>query len=131
MNFAWDQEDRHDWPMGDGDVRSMNETFADVAAWGARHGIHIWLNEFGVVAKQRNDPRGKPSVLRWYSALYENAWRRRGIAMSVWDTNSDYCVYGRAGCGKCAWGCELGAHAFDDEVLEALHVREATPVHAG
>lgn len=52
--------------------------------------------------------------------------------MSVWDTNSDYCVYGRGGCGACKSGCTLSAHKFDEPVLQALHISSsAAAVGAG
>jgi len=130
--FCWDKG-THVWPTGD-DLSTLNATMSSVAKWSAQFRIPVWMNEYGVTTKQLNDdvgrasvrrgaPRGRASALRWYGATYAHAWKAFGFAMSAWDTNADYCLYGRdSGCGS------LEARAFDEDVLAVLHVTKPASV---
>jgi hypothetical protein len=114
-SFCWDAG-THQWPSGN-DVQTLNDTMSAVSAWGHKYGIPVWMNEYGVTTKQLNDTTGRHNALRWYGAMWDNVWSMRGMAMNAWDTNADYCLYGReSGCGN------VNARGFDDDVLQALHI---------
>ena len=65
-------------------------------------------------------PAPQPSQLDWQRAPFI-LLSGDAPPIRVRSTNSDYCVYGRGGCGSCE-ACTLKAHTFDDGVLDALHV---------
>jgi len=104
-------------------LQTLNDTMTSVAKWSQKFHIPVWMNEYGVTTKQLNDATGRVSALRWFDSMYHYVWEARGIAMNAWDTNADYCLYGReTGCGN------VDARAFDNGVLQKLHVSPSRTV---
>jgi endoglucanase len=74
--------------------RQLSEPLDIAARWAERHGVPLWLGEFGSYAGPAAQPNDMDSRVE-YTRLVREAAERRGIAWAYWEFDAGFGIYDR------------------------------------